>query len=266
MTLNLDPLVAPLPAEVPLPKAPLVRVIAQIRFPLIVSIEKREFIAPFQEALRATYPVLRQERAQGVVFDAQGVRPAPGGLIWRFKDVEGRWQVSLAPDFVALETTSYSSRKDFFERLSAVLNALEKYFEPKIVDRIGVRYIDRLVGPALADIGKLVQPHMLGVLGTPAAGHVEQTVNESVFSVQESNAMILLRHGRVPKGATVDPAAIDPIGEPSWILDIDMFRTGSREFRAQEIVDQARGFAERIYTIFRWAVSEEFLRHFGGKV
>jgi hypothetical protein len=46
------PLTGPPPAEVPLTDPPLVRVIAQVRFPLIASVEKREFIAPFQEAFR----------------------------------------------------------------------------------------------------------------------------------------------------------------------------------------------------------------------
>ena len=266
MESNFNPITGTLPAEVPLPKAPLVRVITQVRFPLIVSIEKPDFIAPFQEALRGVYPVLRQERTKGIVFNVQGIRPATSAVTWRFKDVDAKWQVSLAPDFVALETTSYSSRKDFFDRLSVVVNALEKHFEPKVVDRIGVRYIDRLVGPALGEIQKLIRPHMLGILGTAAAGNVEQMINESIFAAQPTGEMILLRHGRVPKDATVDPAAIDPINEPSWILDIDMFRSGSREFRAQEITDQARSYAERIYTFFRWAVSDDFLRHFGGKV
>ena len=30
-------------------------------------------------------------------------------------------------------------------------------------------------------------------------------------------------------------------------------------------VAQARSFAERIYSIFRWAVTDEFLRRYGGQ-
>ena len=68
MSADLDPFVAALPAEVPLKDAPLVRVIAQIRFPEILSIEQRDFVAPFQEAIRGTYSVLRQEQAQGMLL------------------------------------------------------------------------------------------------------------------------------------------------------------------------------------------------------
>jgi hypothetical protein len=31
-------------------------------------------------------------------------------------------------------------------------------------------------------------------------------------------------------------------------------------------MDDAGYFAERLYTFFRWAVTENFLRHFGGEV
>lgn len=263
---SVNPLIEPSPKEVPLPKAPLVRVIAQIRFPLIVSLEKSDFMAPFQESMRAAYPVLRSERIQAVVLGNQGLASAQPQNIWRFSDVAGKWRVSLAPDFVALETTSYSSRQDFFDRLTAVVNALQEHFEPKVVDRIGVRYIDRLVGAALKDIPKLVQPQVLGLLATSPGSQVDHMITESLFSVPNTGASLLVRHGRLPKGATVDPSAIDPIDEPSWILDIDMFRTPSRELGAKEIADEARGFSERIYTFFRWAVTDDFLRYFGGDV
>src|SRR5260221_14769204 len=63
-----NPLTASAPREIWLPKAPLIRVVTRINFPVVVSIGKPEFIAPFQEALRSVYPVLRLEQALGVVF------------------------------------------------------------------------------------------------------------------------------------------------------------------------------------------------------
>lgn len=51
-----NPFGAPGPDEVPLERAPLVRVIAQLRFPPIVSLGRADFIGPFQEAIRSRYP------------------------------------------------------------------------------------------------------------------------------------------------------------------------------------------------------------------
>jgi len=261
-----DPLTAPIPEEVPLPDAPLVRVIAQIRFPQVLSIEKREFVAPFQEALRASYPILRAERSQGLVLGPQGAAATPPQTIWRFADVESNWRVSLAPDFAAIETTAYKSRKDFFARFEVVIRALVEYVNPKVLDRLGVRYIDRVTGGAVDDIEALVQPEVLGVATTALGAHAIHSLSESVFEVPNEGAQILARWGLLPKGATVDPAAIEPLDEPSWILDLDMFRPGQRAFDVTSVIQEAKAFAERIYAIFRWAVTDEFLKRYGGKV
>ena len=259
-----DPLVSPPPAEVPLANAPLVRVIAQVRFPLVVAVEQREFIAPFQEAVRARYPVLRQEQTQGVLLSPAGVAPVPAQTAWRFSDVEGHWRVSLTPDFLALETTSYTSRSDFLSRLREIVAALDEQVEPKLVDRLGLRYVDRIVGEAVNEIAKLVRPEVRGIAGTAAGSHALHALSESMFAVD--GARVLARWGRLPAGATVDPAAIEPTNELSWILDLDMFSASPVPFSVDRVVQDATRFAERIYTFFRWAVTNDFLRRYGGNV
>lgn len=261
-----DPLTCAVPAEVPLPSAPLVRVIAQIRFPQVLSIEKRDFVAPFQEAIHAQYPVLRAEQKQGLMVSPQGASPMLPQVIWRFADIEGNWRVSLSPDFIAIETTAYESRKDFFERFTVVVQALAEHVSPKVVDRIGVRYIDRITGDAVKDIAKLVRPEILGIVGRMIAQHARHTLSESLFVVPEPAAQLLARWGLLPRGGTVDPAAIEPLDEPSWILDLDMFRSEPRTFDPSEVVADARSYAERIYTFFRWAVTNDFLHLYRGKV
>ena len=256
----------PSPLEVPLPNAPLVRVIAQVRFPQVLSIEKRDFVAPFQEAIRAQYPVLRAEQTQGLMLSPQGALPTPPVIIWRFEDGQQKWRASLAPDFVAIETTDYESRNDFFDRLETIIVALTEHVGPKTLDRVGVRYIDRVTGDAINDIGKLVRREVLGIVATPAAEHTRHTITESMFMVPGSGAQLLARWGLLAKDTTVDPAAIEPLAEPSWILDLDMFRAEARSFDPTAVVSDARSYAERIYAFFRWAVTDDFLRLYGGKV
>jgi uncharacterized protein (TIGR04255 family) len=260
-----DPITSAVPAEVPLPDAPLVRVIAQVRFPQVLSIEKRDFVAPFQETIRTQYPILRAEQMQGMRIGPEGASPIPPQAIWRFTDAEGNWKVSLAQDFVAIETTAYESRNNFFERFETITQALAEHVAPRVVDRIGIRYIDRVTGDAMKEITKLVRPEILGILATAVVEHASHTISESVFNVPKSAAQLLARWGLLPKGGTVDPA-IEPLAEPSWILDLDMFRAETRTFDPSEVVADARSYAERIYTFFRWAVTDDFLRLYGGKV
>lgn len=259
-----DPIAAPSPVEIPLGNAPLVRVIAQLRFPLVIGIEQRDFIAPFQEAISSKYPVLRQEQTQGVVVSPTGVAQVPAQTAWRFADVEGQWRASLTQGFVALETTAYPGRADFLARLSEIVTALDKYIEPKLVDRLGLRYIDRISGEAVKDVAQLVRSELLGIAGTLDSAHVVHAISESLIAFD--GAHLLARWGHLPGGTTIDPAAMEPIEVPSWILDIDMFSGESRPFSVDRVMNDAKRFAERIYTFFRWAVTEDFLRRYGGKL
>ena len=261
------PLAGPPPPEVPLTDPPLVRVIAQVRFPLIASLEKREFMASFQEAIREFYPVLRPEEGRSVVLGSQGVVDTRSNTLWRFHEARGAWRVTLAPDFLALETTKYTSREDFMERLRLVLEALKEHLDPQVLDRLGVRYIDRVSGENLSALPQLVRPEVAGILGSPLAARAHRAVSENVFILPGNAGQITARWGLLAPQSTIDPGALDPIDEASWILDADAFQsfqTGSRRLDVDSAVEQARGFAERIYSIFRWAVTNEFLRRYGG--
>ncbi len=265
VTVNQTPLTGPPPPEVPLSNAPLVRVIAQVRFPLVASVEKRDFIAPLQEAIRSEYPVLRPEQSRSVVLGQQGVMDARENTVWRFHDASSAWRVTLAPDFLALETGRYTSRDDFLDRLKRVLEALVAHVNPKVIDRLGVRYIDRVAGDHLKDLPQLVRPEVCGVLSTPMAFHARHSISEAVFVLPDDSGQVMTRWGLVPPRGTVDPAAVDPIDEPSWLLDVDAFEAETRELDVEAALQQARGFAERIYSVFRWAVTDEFLRRYGGQ-
>jgi uncharacterized protein (TIGR04255 family) len=261
MVIN-DPFRDPSPAEVPLENAPLVRVIAQLRFPLVAAIEQREFMAPFQEAIRAKYPVLRQEQSQQLLFGTNIAAPVRSvSTAWRFNSEDNHWRVSLTPDFVALETTKYTSRNDFLGRFETIVEALAVRIDPKLVDRLGIRYIDRISGDALADIARLVRPEVRGLIGTPAGTSITHAVTETVFA--NGDAQVLVRWGRLPPNVTVDPSAIEPSNVPSWILDLDMFSSEPTPFSLERVMADARRYTERLYTFFRWAVTDEFLRHFG---
>ena len=255
------------PLEVHLPRAPLIRVICQVRFPLIASIEDPKFIGEFQEVLRPEYPILREERALSLTLNASGmpVTSAPA-ILWRFKDGSGNWRVTLSTDFLAIETTAYESRDGFLARAGFLLAVLREKLGVGLLDRIGIRYIDRVVDPELKDIHHLVNKEFLGVLATPLASKVERSISECLIRAEPSGPVIQARWGLMPPKATFDPSAIEPIPDSSWVLDIDMYRTGPVVFDHQGIVAELRGYCEEIYGYFRWVVTEQFLATFGGEV
>jgi uncharacterized protein (TIGR04255 family) len=258
-----DPFSSKGPEEVPLERTPLIRVIAQLRFPPIVSLGRADFIGPFQEAIRSRYPILRPEQTAGLVVGPLGVTLQKGeGVVWRFHDKADAWRVSLAPEFIALESAVYKDRDDLFERFEQILVALDAVAQLPVYDRLGVRYINRVHGPELEKLASLVRAEVLG-LGTSSVAGLNHSLCESLFVNGE--VALNTRWGRLPAGATTDPAAIDPIAEPSWVLDLDMFRGVQKDFSTAAILEDGRTFATTIHDFFRWCVTPEFLRTYGGR-
>lgn len=262
MKTDINPLVGAPPREVPLPRAPLVQVIAQVRFPPILSVAEQAKVARFQEAIAATYPVLREETTQTISVGATA--SIENQKAWRFSDVATNWRVTLTANFLSLETNAYSNRAEFLYRFELLLEVLAKNFNPAQLDRFGIRYIDRIVGDDLNDIAQLVEAPVRGLVGTNAEASAALSISESVFINDEGQ--VIARWGKLPPNATIDPSALVPLNESSWILDLDMFSIEPEPFDSKKIIQLAESYAMRLYSVFRWAVSDEFLKRFGGVV
>ncbi len=265
MTAQEPPLYGPPPAEVPLPRSPLIRVIAQVRFPTILAVQDSESIASFQEAIRQTYPILRQERVPNLQVGPGGVAPGHEFGAWRFSSADEKWNASLTPEFIALETSAYKDRSDFVNRMEMLLVAVQDKLNPGPADRIGLRYISQVTGEPLEGISNLIRPELLGIARTSLYAQVHSALSEAQVDAPDENARLLLRWGCLAPGATHDPSALVPIGEPRWILDFDMFRRKSTPFEIASLKDELGSFAERLYSVFRWSVTDQFLRTYGGQ-
>jgi uncharacterized protein (TIGR04255 family) len=86
------------------------------------------------------------------------------------------------------------------------------------------------------------------------------------FAAPAEPGELLARWGRLSAKMTVDLNLLPPIEEDSWLIDLDVSRTRQTAFEAKGIVETARSAAERVYAVFRWMVTDEFLKAYGGKV
>lgn len=256
-----NPLLDPPPAQLPLLRAPLIRVIVALRFPLVAEIESTDFASTFQRAVGESYPIAEKETTQTPTALPGGAFAIDPKVVWRFRDDAG-WRVSLARDFLALETERYESRSDLLARLAFVVDAFTKQTTPARIDRLGVRYVDRIQGADLDDIATLVRPELAGIAKTPLASQCVHSLSDHLFDV--GGAQLAARWGLLPSHATPDPSAIEPTNEPSWILDLDLATEQRFAFRKEDITARTEAFAARIYAFFRWAVTDEFLSRFGG--
>ena len=214
---------------------PLKAVVLQVRFAPLLVLSQPAGVAPFQEAIRDTYP--RAELpAQQVTF-AVGL----GGLFpplgqtgpWRFLDHEG-WVVALAPDFVSLETTSYRRFEEFETRARNLLEATRDVLRLPERGRLGLRYINEISHPDAATVSDwkaLLNPDLLGVsggelLGARVLGAMQQ------IDVRLDDGVLTVRHGFTTTES----------GPAGYAIDLDAHDDESRPFDVEEILGRMRSF------------------------
>lgn len=255
--------------EIPLERTPLERVYAQVRFPLLARVAKMEAVADFQSALEGAFPHLESEREVGIILTAEGAKPlAQENIVWRLQDADRRWRLSLAPTFLALDTSDYDSRTEFIDQIGRVLGALGSSLEPHGRGRVGVRYVNRLALPTLHEqIHSLVRREILGVASAEQVREsdaLQLGLNETLFQLGDDQLRV--RAAALPERTGVPSLQLDPIDEMSWVLDLDMFRDDEDEFDPSAIGELCLRFSKQIYRFFRWSVTNDFLQLCGGRL
>jgi uncharacterized protein (TIGR04255 family) len=266
----LDSLRLPDPPRIVFEQSPLVLALCQVRFSRVLAIASPAYVAPFQRAIQAEYPILRPapdfqvEIGVGPEVSIQQGMPAPQ---WRFSDTSGNWTVVLSESFLSIETRRYDDFEDFLRRLRSLLDHLDEIYQPIVVTRIGLRYINevRLNGRHWSNV---VRPDLLGPLSLQeVAEHVERSIQELVMSFPEDES-VRIRHGRLPSGSTVQVTQGEqPPQGPFYLLDFDVARTFSQptvfEMDPEAVCGYVDEYHRVIHQLFRWSLRPEFTDSLG---
>jgi uncharacterized protein (TIGR04255 family) len=249
--------------EVPLHNAPLAKVLMQVQYsrtPQLVTDAAESIISD----RLGRYPVRRRQMVAGfpsVVIGGQEIQPPAGvspGTMLLFSEPSGSWQVAVTDTAVSLETTTYSTRNDFCDRAQEVFKAVATAALPPVVDRVGLRYIDRLVGERLQRVPDYVIPLLQGLgasIEPPMAVH--HSVTDTLIEFSETERL-QVRSGFLPPASGFDPA-LPVVPEPSWVLDMDVHTIQAGfAFDADELTQRLRRYAEVAYAFFRYATTEVF--------
>ncbi|MGO6693435.1 TIGR04255 family protein [Rhizobium johnstonii] len=253
-----NPLFSEEAIEIPLANAPLARVLAQVRFPEIQSIQEKSFVAPFQERIRKLYPRTATDTLNGFVIGSPQLVTTN---IWRYLSGDA-WRVSLSDSFMSLETTKYTSRKDFCERFLFLLEQLAEAIAPTHIDRVGIRYVDQVELEEDESMSGMLRQEMIGV--KDVFGKTHHMISELEAPSREGG--VLVRWGHMPASASHDPDVMSPISKPSWFLDVDSYIAHESDmvvFDAKAAAEATYSLATRAYTIFRWSVTDQFLDKYG---
>jgi uncharacterized protein (TIGR04255 family) len=251
--------------EVPLSDPPLANVISQVRFPREEALSERRTVDIIRKSVKR-YPLSTEARGGVIQIGPNGPAFSEAAeTMWRLQDKERVWQVTIAPNFLAIETKRYTSRADFCERLGEIVEAVGAVATPLIFERVGVRYTNRLSVAELDDMADLLQPEVVGLAGMPAhgGGTLIHSVTDLQFGFPDSGH-VRARWARLPPNVSIDPN-IEAVPEPSFLLDIDAAVDVPDDFTAERVMAAAALCAGRAYGFFRWAVTPEFLARHGAQ-
>lgn len=256
--------------DVRLTNAPLVTVLAQLRFPGPLGVLLGEDpVARFAGAFADEgYPLVERGQQVNLEISPQGVKTLPVGNRWTLLTADRRWQVSLTPEFVTLSTGSYTHRDDFLQRVIRVVDVLSASLPVPGVSRVGYRYINRIAGLSQEEIQPLFREALHGGLAVPEGdAHLYGSVSETTFSFDAVDSPtgvrdgLLARWGHLQPGFVLDPS-VPPVDVSSWVLDMDAFRHTEITFDRDSVAAQVADMSVRAYRFFRWVVTPAFLDRF----
>lgn len=257
------------PGNIPLSSAPLVRTIAQIKYPLLTqfSINGDAVASAVAGALIEHYPLLEVGHEVSVIITADGPSEQRSATrIWRLVSADRAWQMTFTGTFLSIDTTKYVRRRDFAQRLTDAWEALNQHVPVPYIERLGVRYINQVTDRAhLSRLDELLRPEMLGIALAQDVDEAQlaTSITEAQYRFPDG-AAFTARWGMLPAGTNIENAG-PPFDYPTWILDTDSFCEFKHNSNSgQNLFEDVRALALRSYQFFRWAVTKDFISTFGG--
>jgi uncharacterized protein (TIGR04255 family) len=224
--------------------APLVQVIAQVRFGSQTVLGTHEGAGAVHDALADMYPRLLAEQQQVVTMTPSGtsVSTVPQ---YRITDLQKAWSVVLSTEQLTVETSVYSNWTDLRARLEAALKAVTDLVTLRIRERVGLRYVNRINPGEDGSFQGRVRPELLGPAGDK---EWEKQITSMVGQVvaKDGDAQLLLRVGLAPESPIIATYAC--------LIDIDCFDDQPREFNLKETLDYFDQLNDVCYRCFCWSV------------
>lgn len=225
-----------------LKRSPLVMALAQIRFSTVLAMES--FVPAIQERLRKSYPGFREANAQELLVRSDdGSIAARRSTRWLFLDRDEREAVVLTPDFLVLQTADYNTFEEFGERLEHVLQVVQSVAEIGFSERVGLRFIDRIVPQRGEQLASYVQAGLAGLSSERLhEGSLEVGPTTSACEVRTETPMgghLVIRSFEQPPGKVSLPQGLEeqdirldlePCERNTLLLDIDHFVHERAEF------------------------------------
>lgn len=229
--------------------------LGQVRFPPVLKVTDPAALAPLQDALRDSFPELREEQQISITIGGEGATSAAQKL-WRLSSADGAWSVLLSPDFVTLEAEAnqYTDYDEFRARFEQLWPVVLDHLSPVRRVQQGLRYIDHLDRDLQArEWAEWINPDLLGAAGLPQfADNLEYALTDLRFRLPDGQ--LSLKHGMVRAG---------PENAPGYLLDFDCFtQEPSSEVGLESVLGLFDSYHDVIWRFFRFSVTDRAIEEF----
>lgn len=241
--------------------------------PVEVAICEVRFTSTQSSVPAETAERIRDALAKTLDVDLPSIQPATqstmqinfnvGGTSWAGDQAKG-WQISSAdgqhsatvfPASVVWQVGVYERwRVSMRAPLEVLLGAIATDLSPSLIQRIGLRYVNRFVDPdcrTLGDWKGKIAETLLGPLGNPVFGEKVTGAQQQVEIALDGRHGALLRHGPIHDQAS------KTVG---YLLDLDVFANAASPFKAADVLDEARRLNRTALSLFQACVSSDYLK------
>ena len=173
---------------------------------------------------------------------------------WQLASEDGYVLATVLPDAVVVQTTKYARWSTSLRpALEALLRAAVDVLNPDLVQRVGIRYVNRLVDEKAqsptAWVGR-IHSAALGPITDSILGPMLETTQQQIELILGGAQGAIVRHG-----AFRDAAAR---GKYSYLLDIDVFDGQSNRFDNDRILLATQRLNRSALSLFQHLVLPEY--------
>ncbi len=240
--------------KVVLVNSPLALVISQLRFPEILGLADVD-ARKLQRELKDIYPVTEAESASELEITPEGARlTGKSARVYRFRDEDRSWAVTLTPTTLSLEALAYAGFDDFAARWRVIMDAALGVLEIETRERLGLRYVNEIAcpdEPSAANLAAIVCPQLMGVVGEhPETSRLVSSMQEMRFRYEDGGSTY--RHGLVHK----------PDGRAVYALDFDFYDEAVRPVEVASLCETLASWNHRIFDLFQWSIQDDLYAQF----
>lgn len=239
--------------------------LAQVRFNRLLKLS--DFLPNIQECLRQErFPDFTTHKQFGLEVNFQNGAPAPLPVTverYQFGDTEKTHAFLLDQESLTLQSTDYGDFETFSKNFMLGLGILHEAVRLDYVERIGLRYLDRVSPQKGDDLYQYLAPGIAG-LSRKLPGEPVHSYSESVNVVRDIKLLsrVIIQSGPlsfppdiVPSQMKVNAKLAEYVGLHA-ILDNDGSVEGRRVFSSEAVREQLTAIHDVIGEAFRTAASE----------